>query len=128
MESIIFDHVYPLYAVSDIRSSSHLRNLAILNDLWHHMEIIEEILEKANSRKELPVLDEMLFRIRNHKKAIHDSLCIGDELEDMQGIHGLRALRVKVNLDNPQTRDMDEAIEQCRKLALAGNGLKMPEF
>ncbi len=80
MENIIFENVYPLYAVTDIRNSSLHRNRAIQEDLAEHLKIINNILLKANSLKQLPILEEMIFRVERFLHDINNGLSSGAEV------------------------------------------------
>jgi putative methionine-R-sulfoxide reductase with GAF domain len=62
MEAIIFENVFPLYGVSDIRSSSLHRNRAISADLSEQLDLASTILEAAARAEQLPILEELAFR------------------------------------------------------------------
>jgi len=79
-EPIVFDSVYPLYAVSDIRGSSEHRNTAIQSDLVENLSAAADIIKKACAIKPLPVLDELLYRITLYKQGIEDGLDTGEEI------------------------------------------------
>ncbi|HOV14867.1 MAG TPA: GAF domain-containing protein, partial [Spirochaetota bacterium] len=81
MEKIIFEDVYPLYCATDIRGSSTQRNHAIQSDLAEHLTIVKDIIESANSIKNLPILDEFIYRINKYIDDLSDGLVTGDELE-----------------------------------------------
>ena len=80
MEPIVFEGVYPLYGVSDIRSSSTQRNAAIRADLADHLTLAKEIVRLASSYKPLPFLDELAYRIGKHIAEIESGLGSGDEV------------------------------------------------
>ncbi len=80
MEQIIFEQVYPLYGVSDIRNSSHFRNESIQIDLIEHMRMVQDIFRAALKFKPLPFLDEMNFRLTRHLNKIKKGLNSGDEV------------------------------------------------
>jgi len=80
MEPIVFDNVYPLYALTDIRDSSENRNRAIQSDLVEHLNYAKEILSAAHSFKPLPLFNEMNFRISKYNKKIKLSLNSADEI------------------------------------------------
>jgi len=81
MERIVFDDVYPLYAVSDIRNSSVERNKAIQSDLLEHLKIAGNVLSKTYSVQKIPLIDELNFRIGKYIKNTKDSLHSGDEVQ-----------------------------------------------
>ncbi|MCB0277974.1 MAG: GAF domain-containing protein, partial [Calditrichaeota bacterium] len=84
MEEIVFDNVYPLYAVSDIRNSSTTRNSAIQSDLIEQLELAKDIMEQAYQVKELPYLDEIRYRLDNSILHISKELNTGDELSTLE--------------------------------------------
>src|SRR4030095_16956399 len=63
MEEIVFKDVYPIYALSDIRNSSVLRNTAIASDLKHNLLLARNIVKTAYTKKEMPVLELLNYRI-----------------------------------------------------------------
>lgn len=80
MESIVFENVYPLYGLSDIRNSSTIRNDAIQSDLVEHLTLAKEVVQAAMNIKPLPYLDALNFRINKHINGIQNGLSSGDEL------------------------------------------------
>ena len=80
MEEIVFENVYPLYGLSDIRESSTLRNASIQADLTDHLVMACEIVELARTYKPLPFLDELRYRISKHVEEIGKGLSSGDEV------------------------------------------------
>ena len=80
LEPIVFDNVYPLYAASDIRGSSTQRAGAIRADLLAQLGLALEVVRAAHRAKDLPILDELAFRIHGHVDHLHDGLKSGDEL------------------------------------------------
>ncbi|GJQ63984.1 MAG: hypothetical protein SCALA702_30370 [Melioribacteraceae bacterium] len=81
LEPIIFNNLYPLYALSDIRNSSNYRVEAIKEDLIEHMHLIENLLGKFQRKTKLPYIAELLYQIDVHKKNIEAGLSSGDEVE-----------------------------------------------
>ncbi len=80
MEPIVFDEVYPLYGVTDIRGSSTQRNAAIQADLIDHLSLASEIVLLARSQQPLPFLDELAYRIDKKIAKIVVGLSSGDEV------------------------------------------------
>jgi hypothetical protein len=80
MEEIVFDNLYPLYGLSDIRNSSLHRNEAIQSDLIEHLTFVDKILTSSHNNKPLPILDELKFRTNKHIKSLKRGLNSGDEL------------------------------------------------
>jgi GAF domain len=80
MEPIVFENVYPLYGLSDIRNSSEYRNKSIQLDLIEHLKMAKNIVISAGKAKKLHVLDEMNYIIDKHIKQIKENLKSGDEI------------------------------------------------
>lgn len=83
-QPIVFDHIYPLYSVTDIRGSSTYRNGAIQADLVEHLELAEGVLSAAYREEPLPIYDETVFRIKKYLELIKNRLSTGDELQVIQ--------------------------------------------
>ena len=79
--AVVFENVYPLYSVTDIRSSSHFRNTAIQEDLTDHLHLARGILEKAYEQNPLPIYDEIIFRIDGYLDSLRENLSTGDEIQ-----------------------------------------------
>jgi len=79
MEEIIFKDVYPIYALSDIRNSSLIRNAAIQSDLKHNLLLAREVVNCALKRRYLPVLELLNYRIEERILSIDTGLHSGDE-------------------------------------------------
>lgn len=80
MEPISFEHVHPLYAATDIRGSSTLRAAAIQGDLLEQLDAAAAVVTSARNARDLPVLDELLFRISRYRESIADGLSSGEEI------------------------------------------------
>ncbi len=80
MEPIVFEDVYPLYGVSDIRGSSRLRNAAIQADLLEHLSLAKEILELGYGCKPLPILDELAYHVGKLISQLDTGLASGNEI------------------------------------------------
>lgn len=81
MEDIVFNELYPLYGLSDIRNSSIFRNQAITGDLKHQIESLYKILDLINNRYGIPLIDHYLERISEAGKKLSEALHSGDEDE-----------------------------------------------
>src|SRR5438552_3446926 len=79
LEPIVFERVYPLYALSDIRGSSIERSLAIQADVLTQLRLARDVVQAAHAAKRLPALDELLYRVNKHAAKIEKSLNSGDE-------------------------------------------------
>ncbi len=87
IEPIVFEDVYPLYGVSDIRNSSNYRNESIQHDLIAHLSLVDELLEGVHKYRNLPIVDEMRFRVNKYKKSIKNGLSSGDEVTVLEFLH-----------------------------------------
>ncbi len=80
MEPIVFDNVYPLYGMSDIRGSSSQRNGAVQADLLEHLRLAKDILQLAHGYKPLPILDELAYHLSKLMGQVDVGLGAGDEI------------------------------------------------
>ena len=80
MEAIVFERVYPLYGLADIRGSSTQRALAIQADLLSQLRMARSVIETAYGARALPALDELRYRIDRHLGTIGRGLKSGDEV------------------------------------------------
>ena len=80
MEDIVFNDIYPLYGLSDIRNSSVQRNNAIKRDLIENLNMANEIIHIARSHRELHSLDELGYRVGKQIESINFGLGSGDEI------------------------------------------------
>jgi hypothetical protein len=87
MEPIVFDDVYPLYGVSDIRGSSHLRNAAIQADMMEHLSLAKDILQIGYRCKPLPILDELAYHVSKLINHLDTGLAAGDEISIIDFLH-----------------------------------------
>lgn len=79
LEAIAFPEVQALFGVSDIRSSSTLRNQAIRADLVEQLTLAREALGAAEDSPSLPYLGEMAYRIERRLDGLAPGLASGDE-------------------------------------------------
>jgi hypothetical protein len=80
LQPIVFEHVHPLYALSDIRGSSTQRALAIQSDLITQLRLARDVVEAAHDARRLPALDHLRYRIDEHLTQIAHDLAAGDEV------------------------------------------------
>ncbi len=80
VEPIVFENVYPLYAATDIRSSSEHRNEAVQRDLLEHLDLAAELLTAARDERPLAIFYHLLARIERYKKSLRGSLTSGSEV------------------------------------------------
>ncbi len=84
MEPIVFQKVFPLYGVCDIRGSAEERNRAICKDLEEHLSLALNILNTALENKDLFVLKELVAQIDMRMGSIRSGLKSGDEISLVQ--------------------------------------------
>jgi len=80
LEPIVFERIYPLYALSDIRGSSTQRSLAIQTDLLTQLRLARDVIRFAHDARPLPGLHELLYRVDKHTAKIQTHLHSGDEV------------------------------------------------
>jgi GAF domain len=80
LEPIVFERIYPLYALADIRGSSTQRSLAIQSDLLTQLRLARDVVRWAHDARPLPGLHQLLYRIDKHAGKIETNLNSGDEV------------------------------------------------
>jgi GAF domain len=79
MEPIVFENVYPLYGLADIRGSSAQRGVAIQADILTQLRLAADVLRAACEARSLPALDELRYRVDKRIAQVQRSLNSGDE-------------------------------------------------
>ncbi len=79
IEPIAFDNVYPLYAQSDIVSSSVKRNKAIQKDFLKNLQLVKNLLELAENHVDFPLLDQYLLETDYRIQELSQELRSSDE-------------------------------------------------
>ena len=79
LEQIVFNDVYPLYGLSDIRSSSRIRNEAIREDLREQLQLALDVINVAGQIQPLPALEEVGYLLTRHLDQIEANLRSDDE-------------------------------------------------
>jgi hypothetical protein len=80
MEPIVFPDVVPIYGAADVRNSSVERNMAIQKDLSEHLSLIKSVLTKAMRSREMPLLNNLAYKIEKHMHTVSSGLKAGDEV------------------------------------------------
>ena len=80
LDPIVFQNVYPLYALSDIRGSSTQRAHAIQGDLLAQLRLARDVVEAAHTARRLPALDQLRYRIEQHAQQVGEHMAAGDEV------------------------------------------------
>lgn len=79
-EPILFDHVFPLYGASDIRSSSLERNKAIRLDLREQLNMALNILLEFGKENTIPIINDLVYKIKQNLNLVKSGLNSGDEV------------------------------------------------
>ncbi len=80
LEPIVFEGVYPLYGLADIRGSSTQRAQAIQADLLTQLRLAKTVIQAASEARPLPALDELAYRIDNRTAQVERGLSSSDEI------------------------------------------------
>jgi hypothetical protein len=80
LEPIVFEGVYPLFGLADIRGSSTQRARAIQADLLHQLRLARAVIQGATEARSAPALDELAFRIDSRAAQIERGLNSSDEI------------------------------------------------
>lgn len=78
-KDIVFNDVYPLYGQLDIKGSSEKRNDAIKGDLLNHIKGIRKVISGALKITKMPVYEELVFRLDEHRDEIRSKVSSGSE-------------------------------------------------
>lgn len=78
-KDIVFKDVYPLYGQIDIVASSEARNEAIKKDLLDQLDLILDIIQKAYEIEELPIYDQVKYRISDFREELEKKLNASSE-------------------------------------------------
>jgi hypothetical protein len=81
IETIGFEHVYPLYGAIDIRNSTVERNKAQLSDLQHQFSLLLETLQQVKKHYSLALTDEMIYKCRKWKNTLDESMTPHSEVK-----------------------------------------------
>lgn len=79
-EQIIFNDVFPLYGQTDIKGSSLARNTAIKEDLQAQLQLAINVLKKACHTENLPIYEELMYRVQQYAQEVSEGLKAGDEI------------------------------------------------
>lgn len=96
MDEIVFERVYPLYGLADIRGSSTQRGIAIQADLLAQLRLARETIGAAYGTRPLPALDELRYRVDGLLDQITRGLRSGDEV----GVTGFLRTEVEPLFDH----------------------------
>lgn len=88
IEPIVFRDVYPLYALADIRGSSTQRARAIQADVLAQLALARDVLRAAHDARPLPILDQLVHRVRGYAGQAEVGLGAGDDTAILDFLHG----------------------------------------
>ncbi len=80
LEPIVFEGVYPLFGLADIRGSSTQRGRAIQADLLQQLRLASAVVQSASETRPGPALDELAYRIDSRAARIEHGLNSSDEI------------------------------------------------
>ncbi len=103
MEPIVFENVYPLYGLADIRGASLQRGVAIQADLLTQLRLAADVLRAGCEARSLPALHELSYRVDKRIAQVQRSLNSGDEI----GIIGFLRANVESLFDQLGTFGTD---------------------
>ncbi|UII22414.1 GAF domain-containing protein [Fulvivirga ligni] len=78
-DNIVFPKVYPIYGLADIRNSSGERAYAIQQDLTNNLKQVQKVLQDIIAVKNMPILNEINYRVEQYINKISRGLNSGDE-------------------------------------------------
>ena len=104
---ISFEDVYPLYGQIDIVGSSEARNNGIQNDLAEQLDAVLNILEMAREEEELPIYEQLVYKINSVKEELAEALSASTE----QDISNMLKHEIK-----PLFKHLLQRSEVCRNL------------
>ncbi|NEO27676.1 MAG: GAF domain-containing protein, partial [Kamptonema sp. SIO4C4] len=79
-EKIIFNDVYPMYGISDIRGSSRERNRAIQQDLLSQFDLALRIVEAALDAKPIAFLEQLQIDLLAYLERLSHEVHVEDEV------------------------------------------------
>src|SRR5262250_2148920 len=113
LEPIVFEGVYPLYGLADIRGSSTQRAQAIQGDLLAQLRLARAVVESAREARSLPALDELAYRIDHRAAQIERTLTSSGEVGIVASLRGeVESLLDHLGTFGPRTRERITAYRQ----------------
>lgn len=80
-QHIVFRDIYPLFGVSDVKSSSNKRNEAIRADLLDQLKALTGVIKTVKSVRPLPILDHLNYNLGRMHEDIDNEISTGDEVK-----------------------------------------------
>jgi len=113
MEEIVFPNVHPLYGAIDVRHSSVIRNQTIQDDLVEQLQLIRKVLTAVYETREMPIYDQLIYKIDFFIKSIQEGLSSGDEMNVLNFVrHDVEPLFSHFEKDGNEVR---KAVNNYRK-------------
>jgi phage shock protein A len=81
-EPIVFDHVYPLYGISDIRGSSEARNRAIQADLLEQLRLGLAVVEAACQGKKSALGEQIRLDLLERIRCLQEKITVEAEVTE----------------------------------------------
>ena len=84
IDTVVFDNVYPLYGMIDVRNSSSERSRCIQMDLLSQLQFIEDTIaemKKYTRKEDSDYLNNLLFKNLTMKERVLDVLLAEDEMK-----------------------------------------------
>ncbi|MBS2039571.1 GAF domain-containing protein [bacterium] len=87
-QDILFQNVYPLFGVSDVRNSTVIRNETIQQDFSLQLRLASEVLESAYAERRLTYLSSRRYRLKQWLTHLEHGLDSGDEPRIIEFLKG----------------------------------------
>ena len=109
LNKIIFNNVYPLYNITDIRNSSIHRNSAIQKDILEQLNYLKKIIDIAFSEYKYPLFDEVGFQISQNILNLENGINTGDEIRILKFIKNeVEPLLSEIKNFNTELRNLSD--------------------
>ncbi|MEO6696084.1 MAG: GAF domain-containing protein, partial [Ignavibacteria bacterium] len=105
MEDIVFENIYPFYGYSDVKDSSVSRNSAVRDDLIENLKLVQEIILTASHETDMPILEELSFRISGHMQQLKEGKILSIEMD------AINFLRTEVEATLVYLKDLNPEIK-----------------
>ena len=112
-EPLVFEEVYPLYGISDLRGSSLGRDLAIQTDLLAQFRLAIATLDAACAVQDWPLLDQLRQDTAEYLKEIQSGVTVEAEVKGVQFLQ--RNFEVHLNYLFELGEAVAEAVTAYRK-------------
>lgn len=83
-ESIVFDRVYPLYGISDIRGSSEARNLAIQSDLLAQFHLGIAVLQAVCDAQDSALTQQLQLDLLERMARLQEQVTVDAEVTELR--------------------------------------------